>query len=86
MVCDSISHGRRVWKLRVHVLVVLVFICLIFHCNHVIRKPGVQVHLTGPVCCWSPPDVRGSALRLRPDTCLPPSVPEKQKMLCLLDK
>lgn len=62
------------------------FIFLIFHCNHVIRKPGVQMHLAGPVCCRSPPDVGGSALRLRPDPWLPPSVPEKQKMLCLPDR
>lgn len=30
MVCVSVSHERGVWKLRVHVEVVLGFICLIF--------------------------------------------------------
>lgn len=54
MVCISISHGRGVWKLRVHVLDVLVFICLIFTVIMSFRnlEYGCILVLT---CCWNWP-------------------------------
>jgi len=83
MVCIGVSHERGVWKLRVHVLVVLIFICLISTAimssgnleSDASRRSRVEPH----------PDAGGSAPRLHSRALGSlPLPPEKRKMLCLL--
>lgn len=80
MVCVSVSHGRGAWKLRVHVLVVSVFICLIF--TVIMSFGNLEYRCISPLT-WAvvkPPWMPGPprpALRLCSDTWLPPSASQE---------
>lgn len=73
MVCLSVSHEREVWKLRVLVLVVLFFICLIF--TVIMSFGNLEYTCILPLTCGagSSPDAGGSALWLHSQTLGPPA-------------